>query len=164
MRTLNEVIEAIEVCRDSYVAGKIIKSDALHYLKAFRDAKDTLEREKDRYAEAVKNCERAENKYKKLTEEASQNLVNTSQITCPKCHSEFVILPESNDPLTWDELQQMEGKPVWVEQHHGDTKGWLLILRKCDDVVTCTTKHGNSFYLYKANYGEKWQAYRKERQ
>ena len=84
-------------------------------------------------------------------------------ITCPKCHSEFVILPDANNPLSWDELLTMDGKPVWVEQHHGDTKGWLLILRKCDDVVTCTTKHGNSFYLYKANYGEKWQAYRKER-
>ena len=72
---------------------------------------------------------------------------------------------QANPALTWSDLQQMEGKPVWVEQHHGDTKGWLLILRKCDDVdvVTCTTKHGNSFYLYKANYGEKWQAYRKER-
>lgn len=69
----------------------------------------------------------------------------------------------NNPPLTWNELQTMEGEPVWAEQHHGDTKGWLLILRKCDDVVTCTTKHGNSFYLYKANYGEKWQAYRKER-
>ena len=69
---------------------------------------------------------------------------------------------EKNNPLTWDELCTMEGKPVWVVQHHGDTKGWLLILRKYNDVVTCTTKHGNSFYLYKANYGEKWQAYRKE--
>jgi len=73
-----------------------------------------------------------------------------------KCETE-------NDPLSWDELRTMEGKPVWVERCDGDTKGWLLILRKCDDVVTCTTKYGNSFYLYKANYGEKWQAYRKER-
>ena len=36
MKTLDEVIEAIEVCRDSYVAGKIIKADALHYLKEYR--------------------------------------------------------------------------------------------------------------------------------
>lgn len=34
-----------------------------------------------------------------------------------------------NPPLTWDELRAMEGKPVWVEQCNGDTKGWLLILR-----------------------------------
>lgn len=66
-------------------------------------------------------------------------------------------------PLTWDELRTMEGKPVWVEQCNGDTKGWLLILRTNYDVINCTTKHGNSFYLYKSWYGEKWQAYRKER-
>ena len=68
-----------------------------------------------------------------------------------------------NDPLSWDELRTMEGKPVWVEQFNGDTKGWLLILRTNYDVITCTTKHGNSFYLYKNHYCEKWQAYRKER-
>lgn len=36
MKTLDEVIEAIEVCRDSYVAGKIIKSDAIQYLKEYQ--------------------------------------------------------------------------------------------------------------------------------
>ena len=35
MRTLDEVIKAIEVCQDSYVAGKIIKADALHYLREY---------------------------------------------------------------------------------------------------------------------------------
>ena len=70
---------------------------------------------------------------------------------------------EDNPQLTWQELRQMEGKPVWVEQCNGDTKRWLLILRTNYDVITCTTKHGNSFYLYKSSYGEKWQAYRKER-
>ena len=42
--------------------------DALHYLKAFRYAKDTLELEKDRYREAVRNCEEAELKYRKLAQ------------------------------------------------------------------------------------------------
>ena len=36
MGTLDEVIRAIEECHDSYVAGRIIKSDALHYLKEYR--------------------------------------------------------------------------------------------------------------------------------
>ena len=75
-----------------------------------------------------------------------------------------VAFPEDDNPaLTWDELKQMEGKPVWMEQCNGDTKGWLLILRTNYDVINCTTKHGNSFYLYKSSYGKTWQAYRKER-
>lgn len=76
MKTLDEVIEAQERCA-TYPnchfcflhAGPVCEwiQDALHYLKAFRDAKDALEAEKDRYAEAVKNCEEAENKYKMLS-------------------------------------------------------------------------------------------------
>ena len=81
MKTLDEVITAIGLCwadhcfdcpyhEKKHEESCIRKrdTDALHYLKAFRDAKDTLEREKDRYAEAVRNCERAENKYKRMQE------------------------------------------------------------------------------------------------
>ena len=32
-----------------------------------------------------------------------------------------------NDPLTWDELKQMEGKPVWIELQKGIWKGWDVV-------------------------------------
>lgn len=68
-----------------------------------------------------------------------------------------------NPPLTWNELQQMEGRPIWIEKSQDDEiKGWLLILRTNADVVICTTKYGNNFYLYKSLYGENWKAYKKE--
>ena len=145
MKSLDEVIKKIEkqwVCpssdeADEYCELYDVRDDALHYLKEYRD-------DRENFSEAISNCGKALNKY--IMD------INT------------LAQQEENLPLTWSELCTMEGKPVWVEQHHGDTKGWLLILRKCDDVVTCTTKHGNSFYLYKANYGEKWQAYRKEKE
>lgn len=145
MKSLDEVIKKIEkqwVCpssdeADEYCELYDVRDDALHYLKEYRDDRENL-------SEMISNCGKALNKYIMDIHTLAQQ--------------------EENLPLTWDELRTMEGKPVWVEQHHGDTKGWLLILRKYDDVVTCTTKHGNSFYLYKANYGEKWQAYRKERE
>ena len=75
MKTLDEVIKACEetvsdVDRGVDIEGCFLGAtetrDALHYLRAFRDAKDTLEREKYRYQEAVKNCEEAENKYRTL--------------------------------------------------------------------------------------------------
>ena len=145
MKSLDEVIKKIEkqwVCpssdeADEYCELYDVRDDVLHYLKEYRD-------DRENFSEAISNCRKALNKY--IMD------INT------------LAQQEENLPLTWDELRTMECKPIWVEQHHGDTKGWLLILRKCDDVVTCTTKHGNSFYLYKANYGEKWQAYRKERE
>ena len=172
MKTLNEVIEAQERCA-TYPnchfcflhSGPMCEwiRDALHYLKAFRDAKDALDTERDRYAEAVKNCEVAENKYKRLYEETSQNSAFTSQITCPKCYSEFVILPEANNPLTWRELRTMEGKPVWVELLKGKWKGWDVIggFDEDDFGVAMVTVRGDDYY--KADLGKTWQAYRKER-
>ena len=72
-----------------------------------------------------------------------------------------------NVPLTWDELKQMEGKPVWVEDDTGTKfyRGWAIILNFLYD---------DTFLLYVCNdysetcvsidnLGKTWQAYRKER-
>ena len=85
MKTLDEVITGLEVCSngqgcencpyavydedgfEQYLDCEKMNTDALHYLKALRYAKTTLEAEKERYQEAVKNCEEAENKYKMLS-------------------------------------------------------------------------------------------------
>ena len=78
---------------------------------------------------------------------------------------------EKNDPLTWDELKTMEGKPVWVE---GKTvKHWAVITGIYYDDL-------NEGYLLETYYSEKqgsntsrrkrstlgntWQAYRKEQE
>lgn len=60
---------------------------------------------------------------------------------------------KENPPLSWDELKQMEGKPVWIE---GPliTEGphWIIV--------------GPS-HLYDGKivgYGKTWQAYRKEKE
>ena len=75
-----------------------------------------------------------------------------------------------NDPLSWDELKQMEGKPVWVEGEHGfiwNHRSWVLIdpYDENDDLIIC---HGTDtghyeFAIGKEDYGTDWQAYRKER-
>ena len=96
---------------------------------------------------------------------------DTSQITCPKCHSEFVILPDTNTPLTWDELKTMEGKPVWVEYnlHIGNkdfrdnSKRWCIVreFKPWHDTEIIITENG--FVLSKNEQIKCWQAYRKER-
>lgn len=186
MMTLDDVIEAMERCSiphyfdckecpyeddDAEVGCRSDDRDAdvLHYLKTYRENQQTYiensrkaEEARERYLEAVKNCELAENKYRKLYEETSQNLRNTSQITCPKCHSEFVILPEANNALTWDELRQMEGKPVWVEYINGGKRvdaEWIIIKK-----VKSTCIENTSGRFQADSRGWAWQAYRKERE
>lgn len=160
MKTLDEVIKAINWCTELDQSGcgacpysdnadnRCYEEDALHYLKELKEARAilaTAREEAKKQIDAIKIM-------------AINSMANQCE-TCPwRKHEDL----GKNEPLTWDELKSMEGKPVWVEECNGDTKGWLLILRTNYDVINCTTKHGNSFYLYKSSYSEKWQAYRKE--
>lgn len=152
MKTLDEVIDNFEKacdlerrCEDCSGClgqeygcpndGAECVPDALHYLKVLKDILDPL-------------------KVKKITHE----------ITCPQCNSVIaILLPESNEPLTWEELKQMEGKPVWVELLKGKWKGWDVIggFDEDDFGVAMVTVRGD--YYYKADLGKTWQAYRKER-
>ena len=72
-----------------------------------------------------------------------------------------------NPALSWDELKQMEGKPVWVEERYrnGDLKssGWWLIDFWNDDQICLRDQGGNPWNEHRSNYGRDWQAYRKEK-
>ena len=65
---------------------------------------------------------------------------------------------EDNEPLTWDELRTMEGKPVWVEP----VREWMLITETEIDEgaerVWLLSQDGMDYDLYQHD----WQAYRKE--
>ena len=117
MKTLDEVIAELE--------DEGLFADALQYLKEYRAEKDDLERTKKMCFEFVGS---------KMIEAEKRGMT----IRCPNCGDEFIILPESNDPLIWDELRTMEGKPMMVESTT------LVLNRNMDE---------NEF----------WQAYRKER-
>lgn len=70
----------------------------------------------------------------------------------------------SNPPLSWDELRQMKGKPVWVEFYRigkvepYDTE-WIIFKDINRDYMADTNE-----FVYKASdCGAYWKAYRKER-
>ena len=77
---------------------------------------------------------------------------------------------QDNSPLTWDELKQMEGKPVWVEYNlhlsaeaQKLSKAWFVIsgfqpLGKHEMMVAT-----NHFVFTDYEQFSGWQAYRKER-
>ena len=181
MRTLEEVIDSItkqsgleirdvrKPEKDRFWVDRETYNDALHYLKEYKEkcheldilvlenrrAFEQLGVETTRYQEAVKNCEAAENKYRKLAEETSQNLGNTSQ----------------KELLTWEELKTMLGKPVWVEVNGTKalhTSGWGIV--GCTSFTTwegvpcfSLVKVGVTYALPIKEYGKTWQAYRKEK-
>lgn len=74
---------------------------------------------------------------------------------------------EDNPPLTWSELKQMEGKPVWVESTNKAMHDWFLvdytIKDNNEDIVWLVTGYAEHVCLHEKTCGKHWQAYRKER-
>ena len=73
--------------------------------------------------------------------------------------------PSENVPLTWEELKEMVGKPIWVEDQVDDEvkhNRWYVI--EGFDGERCIQL--NDLYFSRDYYGnieDGWQAYRKEK-
>lgn len=73
-------------------------------------------------------------------------------------------------PLTWDELKEMEGKPVWIEllnhgiwedpSHGVDSEWWVIGEVRKDDIILAT--YLDEMELCEEDIGVLWKAYRKE--
>lgn len=65
-----------------------------------------------------------------------------------------------NCPLTWDELKNLEGKPVWLKTSLGCE--WVIIYHfvQLDDGSEAITT--SSAILEESDCGVKWQAFRNE--
>lgn len=163
MKTLDEVIEKIEkmwVCPSSDEAAEYcdfmeVKEDALHYLREYRSDKLQWEAEKKQYEDNLSTTLRE-------FDEARDKLI---------AKYKELDIGTLNDPLDWDELRQMEGKPVWVELKRKETevgrKAWGLndgtyIDAFGYDIITIKVLH-DLWHLSKAQLGQTWKAYRKER-
>ena len=70
---------------------------------------------------------------------------------------------DRNEPLSWDELQQMEGKPVWIEENYFDGEEWHGRWNIVHHINKCTLYTIGSDGYYAKTLGMTWQAYRKER-
>ena len=74
---------------------------------------------------------------------------------------------QENQPLTWDELRTMEGKPIWVESSSSfNRRRWMFVGEWFDDDEMRLFDMGYDYpdYVSKNSYESgTWQAYRKER-
>lgn len=128
MKTLNEVIKALEFCLDY---GKCLKdcpyhddcyqyqekNDALFYLREYRWLQD--------------NC--------------ADTLAEKFE--------------EQNEPLSWNELKEMKGKPVWIDTD--ERKYWDIISEVTNEYLFCIRR----LPLHRCWQGKKdgWKAYRREK-
>lgn len=138
MKTLDEVIKALESARIQVETGYGLWVD-------YRD-NDDLKADALHYLKLLKtHCDRVQNQIEDLREEY-----------------------RPNDPLTWDELRQMEGKPVWIDGSVCSSGFWAIVegfgeSGGADYVFLC----GNQFWkedMKDDDNGLSWNAFRKERE
>ena len=145
MKTLAEVIDELE--------DEGLFADALHYLKMYRsDMRMYAENQKhweDELKQKIKDFGDAKDRYVKRLKELDIGTLN--------------------NPLTWEELKQMEGKPVWVEVSEAGFWGYVLETECAEreimpriQILDCSIDRRMN--LHKDEIGKTWQAYRKERE
>ena len=150
MKTLDEVIEIASDWTNGFDEMSIEKQ-MLHYLKMYRS--DQIQWEADR--------KDWQDKWESYIEARERHLDAVKEL-------------KRNDPLSWDELKQMEGKPVWIEifypvmedeigatEDEGEWKGYWA-LRSCRKNKFLVVENPRE-PLYETDYGKTWKAYRKER-
>lgn len=79
---------------------------------------------------------------------------------------------QKNEPLTWEELKQMVGKPIWIEYDNrgieilSEPKQWVIIsLIDNTSVMPEISLVGKwkTFWMQKEFMGKHWNAYKKEK-
>ena len=163
MKTLDEVIAIMDgidqtctCCAYQHDCDETecVEKTALHYLKEYRsDMQMYAENQKyweDELKQKIKDFGDAKERYIKRLKELDIGTLN--------------------NPLSWQELRQMEGKPVWVEEENQPSQWYLIDEVETDEdddpeFVSMNVYDCQGYYwFYKNNIGTKWQAYRKERE
>ena len=170
MKTIEEVIKAHEICRKSISPfdekckecpyheedenGKWLGSycgdfhfDVLHYLKEYRVVTDICYKHgiASVWGQVLPDPDKTDWDKKMNFDDAYDN-----------------------DPLSWDELRTMEGKPVWVESSDSlNRRRWMFVGEWFDDDEMRLFDMGYDYPDYVSKNGYEsgtWQAYRKERE
>ena len=67
---------------------------------------------------------------------------------------------ENPQPLTLDELREMDGEPVWIEENGKTECGVVSLEGNCLEKEPVITLANGNFYLLKEYNGKTWLAYR----
>ena len=129
MKTLDEVIKAFEICIGYYC------SNAEHDVCPY-------------FGESDMGC------MKEPEKDALRYLKEYRGLL--KMWNDKLDKEQANPALTWSDLQQMDGKPVWVEP----CKEWMLITEiETEPHIWLLSLDGMDYDMSL----HEWQAYRKER-
>ena len=143
MKSLDDVIKSFDVCMNA--RGCRNCPYAVYDEDGFEEYLECSKQEEDAFSYLIE--------YRKLLNEYRK----------PK--DWMAEEPDINDPLSWDDLQSMEGKPVWLESMV--KKSWAIFdgTYVRHEVVCGVFAIGqwNSGMFPRGEIGKTWNVYRKER-
>ena len=160
MKTLDEVISGFECC----------------YINT--DCENDCDGERCPYMDGEKSCEIRLREdtidYLKEYKHTRQKLLDDMKILEFKAEIFTNAMKdiENNPPLTWEELRQMVGKPIWIEYDNrgieilSEPKQWVIIsLIDNTSVMPEISLVGKwkTFWMQKEFMGKHWDAYKKEK-
>ena len=72
-------------------------------------------------------------------------------------------LTQPNEPLTWEELKQMAGEPVYIVEPKKSISSayWVLIDEVDEKSMWCVVGIGSACLNFYKTYGKTWMAYRR---
>ena len=70
-------------------------------------------------------------------------------------------LTQPNEPLTWEELKEMAGEPVYIVEPKKAISSWMLIDMVDEESMWCVVGFGSSYLIFYKTYGKTWLAYRR---
>lgn len=174
MKTLDEVLEAMtnEICLNSKADCWEVPVDLygviVHYLHEYRSDKIKWEADRKSYQGFVDSYIKSRDKHQAAVIELKHKEKEVNDIlTDYVALKQYWAEQQENPPLTWDELRQMEGQPVWVEydiEHEDRTlRTWAIVFTVLDENMSLACS-AIKFGVKKSEIGQRWQAYRKERE
>ena len=171
MKSLDEVIYAYELCdsdeggcegcaycaycaESPFIGALQKRKDAIHYLKEYRDRKETLRNWTEKAISEQQNLSDA------ITFMRAY-LDDKDDLTALRAYWKE---QHENNALTWDELKRMVGKPVYVECEVFPSRWFLIEEIGANDSMICIGKFAERIPLHLETMGTMWNAYRKERE
>ena len=164
---MNDLItEARELCKYSEKIVNQLHTERLDYELEYMPLIETIQVT----SELCDALEKAEEQNKQLTREVcklacesverEKNLARLEAEVMAACDSARWIPVTERLPMTLDELRQMDGEPVWIQESAPYTfAGYKILCSPVVDEYEDVCFEGGDCY-YSHDYGDTWLAYR----
>lgn len=91
----------------------------------------------------------------------NNHVTHWMELPAPPGKDNNVPTKAQNEPLTWEELKEMAGEPVYIVEPKKAISSWMLIDVVDEKSMWCVVGFGSSYRNFYKTYGKTWIAYRR---